>query len=76
RGPVALPGSTAGGCANPTQYTWNNWSAYVDANKAQGTQGFTQGGTDEVWIQAWHRDPAHPSEAVFSKLAGPFFVAP
>lgn len=76
RASVAVPDVTAGGCAVPTQYTWTTWSAYVDANKAAGAQGFSAGGVDEVWIQAWHRDPVLPAGAVLSKLAGPFFVAP
>lgn len=76
RATVALPDSTSGGCVSPTQYTWTTWAAFVDVNKAAGTQGFSAAGTDEVWIQAWHRDPLNPGAANFSKLAGPFFVAP
>jgi hypothetical protein len=76
RAVVAVPGSTAGGCASPSQYVWTNWAAFVTANKSAGAQGFSMSGTDEVWLQAWHRDPPNPGAANLSKIVGPFFVTP
>jgi len=76
RGVVAVPDSTTGGCVSPSQYSWTNWASFVVANKAVGAQGFSMSGTDEVWLQAWHRDPPNPGATNLSRLAGPFFVAP
>jgi len=73
---VAVHDSTSGRCATPSQYSWANWASFVSANKAVGAQGFTMSGTDEVWLQAWHRDPPNPGAANLSKITGPFFVTP
>jgi len=73
---VTVPDATTGGCASPSQYSFSNWGAFVDNNKAAGINGFSAGGVDEVWIQAWHRDPPNPGTANLSKIAGPFFVMP
>lgn len=73
---VTGPDATTGGCTNTSQDSWSDRDNLVVGNKAPGANGCTVAGIEEVWIQAWQRDPSNPGTANSSKIAGPFYVSP